>query len=112
MTHPDKENTLVLLGEWQDHAAAIGKMMDGIKTSIGLDIDGPLFDTVWKLFDSYTRTLAVEVGDFGQWLEWYHSENELGSRGMEAGYDGQTIPIKTLADLYELIAHSRNRSQS
>ena len=112
MTHPDKQNTLVLLGEWQAHAAAIEKMMTGIKTSIGLDIDGPLFDTVWKLFDSYTSTLAVEVGDFGQWLEWYHSENEMGSRGMGGGYDGQISPIKTLADLYELIAESRKRAQS
>jgi hypothetical protein len=112
MTHPDRENTLVLLGEWQAHAAAIEKMMTGIKTSIGLDIDGPLFDTVWKLFDAYTSALAVEVGDFGQWLEWYSAENEMGARGMEAGYDGQTSPIKTLADLYELIDHSRNRGQS
>jgi len=112
MTHPDRENTLVLLGEWQDHAAAIEKMMTGIKTSIGLDIGGPLFDTVWNLFNAYTNALAVEVGDLGRWLDWYHAENEMGSRGMEAGYDGQIIPIETLADLYELIAHSRNRSQS
>jgi hypothetical protein len=112
MNHPDREDTLVLLGEWQAHAAAVEKMMTGIKTSIGLEIGGPLFDTVWGIFNAYTSALAVEVGDLGQWLEWYSAENEMGARGMEAGYDGQTTPIKTLDDLYELIAESRKRVQS
>lgn len=111
MNYPDKKNTLALLGEWQAHAAAIEKMMTGIKTSIGLDIDGPLFDTVWGTFNAYTRALAVEVGDLGRWLDWYYAENEMGAQGLGAGYDGQTIPIKTLDDLFELIAHSRNREQ-
>jgi hypothetical protein len=51
----------------------------------------------------------VEVGDFCGWLEWYRDECEMGTKGMEAGYDGKTKRIKTLAHLYGLIAESRKR---
>jgi hypothetical protein len=84
---------------------------DGIEASMGLDIDGPLFATVWKLFDAYTGALAVEVGDFTGWLEWYQSENAMGANGLAAGYDGQLIAIQSLDDLYRLIELSRDRGQ-
>lgn len=109
MTYPDRENTLSLLTDWQAHHAAVEKMMDGIQSSIGLDINGPMFDTVWKLFDAYTNTLSVEVGDFCGWLEWYFSENEMGARGMTAGYDGKLRKVKSLVNLYRLIEESRKR---
>jgi len=107
--YPDRENTLTLLTEWQCHHAAIEKMMDGIKTTMGLDPDGLMFVTVWALFGSYTNTLAVEIGDFDGWLDWYHFEAEMGKRSMTAGFDGKTKRIKTLAQLYGLIAESRKR---
>ena len=109
MKYPDKSNTLALLGDWEKHHSAVEKLMDGIKTSMGLDPNGPMFDTVWKLFDAYTGSLAVEVGDFGGWLTWFYAENDMGARRMAAGYDGKAKPIKTLAHLYGLIAESRKR---
>lgn len=109
MTYPDRNNTLALLGDWKAHHDAVEKMMDGIKTSIGLDPSGPMFDTVWKLFDAYTASLAAEVGDFGGWMVWYQAENDMGMRGHEAGYDGKLRKIKTLAHLYGLIEESRKR---
>lgn len=108
-THPDHENTLALLREWQQHHDDVATLMDGIKASIGLDIDGPMFDIVWKLFDAYTGALSAEVGDFGCWLSWYGSENQMGALRMDAGYDGKTKPIKTLDDLCWLIMESRAR---
>lgn len=107
--YPDRENTMTLLTEWARHHAAVEKLMDGITETIGLDPNGPMFDTVWRLFDAYTGTLAVEVGDFCGWLEWYRDECEMGTKSMEAGYDGKTKRIKTLAHLYGLIAESRKR---
>lgn len=109
MTYPEKEDTLSLLGDWQAHHAAVEKMMDGITASIGLDIDGPMFDTVWKLFDAYTGALAVEVGDSGGWLEWFWSENDMGAKAMAAGYDKKLKPIKSLKDLWRLIEEGRKR---
>lgn len=107
--YPDRENTLTLLGDWQKHHAAVEKLMDGITETIGLDPNGPMFATVWSLFDAYTATLAVEVGDFDGWLEWFYAENEMGAGGKAAGYDKNLRKIKTLGDLYGLIEESRKR---
>ena len=107
--YPDRENTLTLLTEWQRHHAAIEKMMDGIKAHMGLDVDGPMFATVWDVFDAYMDALAVEIGDFCGWLGWYRYETEMGKKNMSAGYDGKTKHIKTLANLFWLIEESRKR---
>ena len=109
MSHPDRENTMTLLTEWKQHHAAIEKLMDGIKQHMGLDPDGTMFVTVWALFGAYTDTLAVEVGDYCGWLDWYRFETEMGAKNMSAGYDGKTKRVKTLANLYGLIAESRKR---
>ena len=109
MNYPDKENTLALLSDWAKHCAAVEALMAGVESSIGLDPNGPMFDTVWKLFDAYTGTLSVEVGDFCGWLEWYQADNDMGAGKKEAGYDGQLIAIASLEDLYLLIEISRER---
>ena len=108
--YPDKENAATLLGEWVRHHEAIEQMLFLIKTSIGLDPDGPLWETVWKLFDAYTGTLAVEVGDAYGWMEWYQLENDMGAKGSQAGFDGVLRQINTPADLYALIEESRTRA--
>lgn len=110
MNYPDKKTTLALLAKWVAHHNKIDKMMGGIKASIGLDPNGPLCDTVWSLFDSYTAALAAQTGDEGDWLPWFYMENDMGAKGMAAGYDGKLRKIKTLADLYWLIAESRKRA--
>lgn len=108
--YPDRANTLALLGDWQKHHAAVEKLLNGVAQSMGLDPSAPLFTTLWALFDAYTSTLSVEVGDFDGWLEWYYAENDMGARGMKAGYDGQVIAIASLEDLYLLIELSRQRA--
>lgn len=110
MSYPDRENTLSMLGDWQAHHAAVEKLMDGIRTSLGMDIDGPMFNTVWKMFDAYTGAIAVEMGDSGGWLEWFFSENDMGAKALAAGYDGDLNPIKTLDDLWRLIEEGRKRA--
>lgn len=109
MEYPNRENTLSLLTDWQAHHAAVTKLMDGMDAIMGLDIGGPMFDTVWGLFDAYTSTLSVEVGDFDGWLEWHADENHMGKDGKEAGYDKKLRKIKTLTNLYGLIEESRKR---
>lgn len=110
MNYPDKDHSLALLKDWKAHHEAVEKLMDGIQEPMGLDPDGPLFGTVWKLFDAYTDTLSAELGDYSNtWLQWFCHENEMGRNGMEAGYDGKLKPIKTLAHLYALIAEERKR---
>lgn len=110
MTYPDKQNTLALMGDWANHHAAVSKLMDDVESSMGLNPNGPLFEVVWKLFDAYTNTLSAEIGDHGNWLEWFSSENDMGEAGREAGYDEKVRPIKTLQHLYSLISESRKRT--
>lgn len=110
MAHPDRENTISLLGDWAKHHAAVEALMAGVESSIGLDPNGPMFGTVWNLFNAYTATLAVEIGDFDGWLEWYQADNDMGAGKKEAGYDGQLIGISSLEDLYLLVEISRERS--
>lgn len=100
---------MTLLTEWARHHAAVEKMMDGIKQHMGLDPDGLMFVTVWALFGEYTSTLSCEIGDYDCWLDWFRFEAEMGKRSMSAGFDGKTKRIKTLAQLYGLIAESRKR---
>ena len=110
MTYPDKKTTLALLANWAAHHDNIDKMMDGVKASIGLDPNGPLFDSVWRLFDGYTTALGAQIGDAGDWLSWYYMENCMGAKGMTAGYDKKVCNIKTIKDLYWLITESRKRA--
>lgn len=108
--YPDRENTLALLGDWQKHHAAVEKLMDGIESSMGLAFEGPMFKTVWSLFNAYTATLAVEIGDYHEWLEWYCSETNMGKRSMQVEINGKTSRIKTLANLCTLIISERGKN--
>jgi len=108
-SYPDKKQTLAMLTKWQDHREAVDRLFCGVEKSIGLAVEGPLHTTVWELFDAYTTLLESQVGDFGGWLEWYVQENDMGKKAMEAGYDGKVAPIKTLPQLWLLIAESRKR---
>lgn len=109
MTHPDRENSLALLTDWHRHYQCVDALLNDIKASMGLNPEGRLFETVWKLFDAYSATLGVELGDYYGWLEWFQVENDMGAKGLEAGYDNSTKPILTLEDLYELLAAAQQR---
>ncbi len=113
MTHPNTKQTIAKLQDWQENHATIAKLMDGVKTCIGLDPSGPMFESVWRLFEAYTAALSAELGDHSKsWLSWYYMENDMGRKGFNAGYDGKTKPIKTLAHLAQLIAQARKRGQA
>ena len=105
--YPDKEHTLSLLGDWAKHHTAVETLMDGIEASVGLDLNGPMFGTVWGLFDAYTATLATEIGDLSNWLDWYHYETNMGKRSKQVIVSKKTMQVKTLAQLAELIVSQR-----
>ena len=105
--YPDKEHTMSLLGDWAKHQTAVETLMDGIEASVGLDLNGPMFGTVWGLFDAYTATLATEIGDLSNWLHWYHYETDMGKRSKQVIVSKKTMQVKTLAQLAELIVSQR-----
>ena len=50
-----------------------------------LEIEGPLQNAIWST------------------IMWYILENEYGAKGYDAGYKGDMKPIKTPADLFQLM---------
>ncbi len=108
-TYPDKENTLSLLGDWQKHYTAVSRLMDGVEATIGIDQHGPMHKTVWRLFEAYTSTLAIEIGDYFEWLDWYESETDMGKLSHKCIVNGKTKRVKTLAQLCAVIMDERNR---
>jgi len=112
MTYPDRENTMTLLDDWQKHHAAVTRMMDGINVHMGLDPDGVMFVTVWAVFGAYTDTLAVEIGDYFEWLDWYRFETDMGKRSKAVVINGTTKRVKTLTQLCAVILDERKRKPS
>ncbi len=112
MTYPDKEATLALLADWQKHHAAVETMMAGIKRHMGLDQDGKMFVTVWAVFGAYTDALAVEIGDYFEWLDWYRFETDMGKRSKKCIVNGKSKRVKTLSELCAVIIDERKRIPS
>lgn len=109
-THPNEAATLQILSQWQAQHDRIAELMHGVSQTFGLLPEGQFSETVWGLWDQYTKTVGQLIGDGGDWLAWYYLENDMGDKGMQAGYDGTLRDIDTLADLYWLIVESRARA--
>lgn len=108
MTYPNKKETMALLEAWQTKYEEARKTWDSGSLAIGLDINGPLFQTLFGLIDAYTDTLERSLGA-DDLLGWYANDNDMGRSAGHAGYDGKTKPIKSLDDLYKLIVECRKR---
>lgn len=74
-----------------------------LKAATGCEPESPVAGAMFILFDAYTDLLAKLLGDESEWLSWYAWDNQMGKRGMSAGYTGSTKRIKTLKDLLGLI---------
>ena len=66
-------------------------------------------DYAESLEESYIKLIAKLAGDNGRWIDWYIYENDFGRRKHEAGYDGNTKPIKSTRDLLNLIEEYKRR---
>lgn len=98
MTHDEK---LSLLTEWQATVESQESALEALDAALGYS-DGPLRQSCHTMQERYTRAIATILGD-DIWLEWFCYENDMGGKGMEAGYEGNLKPIRTLQDLIGLI---------
>jgi hypothetical protein len=64
MTHayPDREATIALLTDWQTHHAAMDRLFKGFAMYVGLEVEGPMFETVY----SYVHRLHRHAGGRGR----------------------------------------------
>ena len=104
----DTKEKLSLLKTWQETYETMNKTMKVFEDGIGCDIgESPLYDMVWKTFETYTQTVAMaltgklNVKSEADWLDWYCYENAMGANGWEAKNNSwkKMKKIKTLKDL-------------
>jgi hypothetical protein len=50
----------------------------------------------------------MAIGDASGWLAWYWLENDMGNKGMEAGYNGNLKKIRFVDELLELIEQGQS----
>lgn len=53
--------------------------------------------------DKYIELLSFTVGDKNDWIGWYVFDNEMGKRGMVAGFNDKLEKIDTVEKLYNII---------
>lgn len=100
MTHEEK---LAHLTEWQRQMQAAAALIDPLGNAVGLSPESPIYRAVWGLQDAYTRAVGHLVGDDQEWLSWFASDNDFGSKGHEAGFPGRMIAVKTVSDLIDVM---------
>lgn len=109
MTYPTKPRALDMLTEWSIQHKRLSNLDAQLKLIFGRSTEGEHFDAVWRMFDAYTDALSCALGDTGEWLPWYCSENDMGANAMQAGYDGKLLKVKNVRDLLRLIEQGRAR---
>ena len=63
-----------------------------------LDIDGPLYDRIWRGFDD-----IVSIIDPHGWITWYINDNGMGKRGLIAEIFSKKYEVRDLKTLLEVM---------
>jgi hypothetical protein len=93
--------TLDQLRKILEHRRKVEKIFrDAEKVGI-IDINGPLFNTVWHAIEAVTS-----IVDPHGWIEWFVYENEYGLREYEATVNNKTIKVESAKDLLAIIKES------
>lgn len=112
MIYTDRKETMLRLEQWKQHHSNLTAITKNLKLLLGCLANNPLSDVIWLTFESYTRTLVELLGATSwpdDWLTWYAYENDMGKKGLKAGYNGKLKPIKNLGDLCRLIEKARKQ---
>jgi hypothetical protein len=99
----NKEQKLVALKMWESTINESDSVFDPMIEMMGLHPDGALCELVGRLQSDLTESVSMAVGDTNGWLAWYWLENDMGNKGMEAGYNGNLKKIRFVDELLELI---------
>lgn len=80
---------------------------DSLNSNLSAISPGAICEVGYKFLDDYIKLLSEAVGDEDDWIEWYVFENNMGKRGMKAGYGGKEKKITTLDQLWGLIQEGK-----
>jgi len=99
---------LDILADWEKVIKKSEATINDLQKTIGIDVDGPLIESIHQLQTAYTKQVGLIVDDQADWLGWYWLENEFGQRGHKfekpKGKKSESREIRTLADLFWVIS--------
>ena len=88
-----REEKLARINRWVKDHQSLDKQINALEAVVGPLLEGPLFEAVWGMFDSYTDAVSMSVGDRQKWLYWYAWENDMGKKGLGASPNADTEPV-------------------
>lgn len=98
-----RDEKLAHLRAWHEAMTRSSAALQPVIDLLRLTGEDPITDTVWQLQTDLSRAYAALMGDTLYSLEWFAAENEMGRKGMDAGVEGNTRPIRTVEDLLWLL---------
>jgi len=98
-----KEQKLAMLETWRSLHEQLDTHWDQLRSTTGASVDSPLGDAVWKIFAEYTVALSDLLDDDFCYLHWYWLDNDMGTRGLDAGTKDDMRKIESLDDLLWII---------
>ena len=81
-----------------DAHVALGIATDNAVKAGCLDVNGPLFDAVWRGFES-----VVSVVDDYAWISWFVYDNDMGKKGLSVTIDGKNMKVNTVKALLNIM---------
>jgi hypothetical protein len=94
---------LETLERFLDDYRAVDAAYKAARDAMGVEVDGPLFNPVFRALESYLQMTAAAIGDECGSLEWFVHDNDMGRGVLTAGAADDMREIKTADDLLWLI---------
>ena len=92
-----------------DQHKKIEELIDSSSELFGFSDGSKFYDYIFEIDNYMMQEVMQKIGDDSNWLDWFIFENDCGEKAMEAGYDKNLKPIKTIDDLIELIEEGKRR---
>ena len=79
-----RAEVLAILRPWHERTVQLQRQWDAFEAATGARTDHPFGDSIWLMHEAYTKAIAAQIGDDGEWLSWWHYECNLGRNPMTA----------------------------
>lgn len=96
-----RSEVLAILRPWHERTVELQRQWD----AFGVRTDHPFANSIWLMHEAYTKAIAAQIGDDGEWLSWWHYECNLGRTPKEAyrALGTKALRVSTLERLATVI---------
>lgn len=82
---------------------AVNAQLDSLRVTLDPYPGCPLYNAVFELLNVAIASTSAAIGDNGEWIAWFVTENDCGRKGYEAGHSDNLRPVRAVEDLLDLI---------